>query len=106
MLATASIAIFTLDAAKQIHDNMLMRVMRAPMHFFESNPLGRILNRFSKDIDVIDCTLPMNLRTLANQLLNVFSTILVIMIAMPIFVVIVIPLAGFYYFLRYLSLEA
>ena len=37
---------------------MLRSVTRAPILFFDSNPLGRIINRFSKDTAVSDGTLP------------------------------------------------
>ena len=32
-------------ASRAIHDEVLLRVMRGPMHFFDMNPMGRILNR-------------------------------------------------------------
>jgi ABC-type multidrug transport system fused ATPase/permease subunit len=38
----------TLTAARTMHDSMLWRIVRAPMSFFDTTPLGRILNRFSK----------------------------------------------------------
>ena len=37
-----------------LHNSMLERVAHAPMHFFNSNPLGRIINRFSKDTAMAD----------------------------------------------------
>ena len=36
------------------HNNMLKHVILAPMTFFSTNPLGRIINRFSKDISNVD----------------------------------------------------
>ena len=60
-------------------------------------PTGRILNRFSKDIDIIDTTVPMNVRQLFNQLLTVLGTVVAVVFAMPIFIVIVIPVAFLYY---------
>ncbi|XP_029933187.1 canalicular multispecific organic anion transporter 2 isoform X3 [Myripristis murdjan] len=50
-----------LRAAKYMHRNMLQRVLRAPQAFFESTPTGRVLNRFSKDVDTIDSHIPDNI---------------------------------------------
>ncbi|WMV40250.1 hypothetical protein MTR67_033635 [Solanum verrucosum] len=44
----------SLYAAKMLHDAMLNSILRAPMVFFHTNPLGRIINRFAKDIGDID----------------------------------------------------
>ena len=40
--------------SNSLHNSMLQRVTRAPMRFFNSNPLGRIINRFSKDTAMAD----------------------------------------------------
>ncbi|CAG8502871.1 1064_t:CDS:10 [Rhizophagus irregularis] len=45
-------------AARKLHHQMLDGVIRSPMSFFDTTPLGRILNRFSKDIYTIDELLP------------------------------------------------
>lgn len=45
-------------AAKNLFANMLVRVLGAPLcSYFEATPLGRILNRFTYDIEVVDVTL-------------------------------------------------
>ena len=47
-----------LMASSNLHNRIFKRVFSARMSFFESTPTGRILNRFSKDLDEIDSQLP------------------------------------------------
>ncbi|KAL9978598.1 hypothetical protein ACROYT_G016133 [Oculina patagonica] len=47
-----------LKASENLHDQMTKAVMKAPVLFFDTNPVGRILNRFSKDIGSMDALLP------------------------------------------------
>lgn len=55
-----SISLFlgTLKAAVHLHEYILKRVFRLPMMYFDKTPVGRILNRFSYDINVCDNGLP------------------------------------------------
>merc|ERR1719210_2596428 len=96
MIGSLLLAIFTLNAAFKLHSTMLFRIMRSPMSFFETTPLGRILNRFSKDIDIVDLQIPMNIRLLFNMCMSVMGTVVVIVFAMPIFIVVIIPVGGVY----------
>lgn len=50
-----------LKASRNLHDKLFRGITRATMYFFNTNPSGRILNRFSKDIGSIDTTLPVAL---------------------------------------------
>jgi ATP-binding cassette subfamily C (CFTR/MRP) protein 4 len=52
---------FSLVVTKKIHMKALDSVIKAKIRFFDLNPTGRILNRFSKDIKVIDDILPMKI---------------------------------------------
>lgn len=50
----------TLFAAKKLHRVLLWGTLRAPLSYFDTTPSGRILARFSKDIDILDSILPRN----------------------------------------------
>ena len=91
MAAVSCVMVGTLLASSKLHFTMLTRILRSPMYFFDTTPLGRILNRFSKDVDIMDVTIPMNFRMLCNQLYNVIGTIFVICFANPIFISVVVP---------------
>ena len=47
-----------LQASRRLHNRMLHRVMYCPMYFFDTNPSGRVLNRFSTDMIFLDELLP------------------------------------------------
>lgn len=49
---------FAMRASKNLHNSMFNGLIRASMHFFHTNPSGRILNRFSKDLGQVDEILP------------------------------------------------
>lgn len=56
-----NLTLASLNAAAQIHKDLLYNILRQPMHFFELIPVGRILCRFSKDICTLDTELNFNL---------------------------------------------
>ena len=68
------------------------------MAFFDTTPVGRILNRFGKDVDVVDMVLPINIRYFIQCLVMVLATLLTICIGTWLFAAVIGPLFLFYYF--------
>lgn len=66
-IANLIIALGCIYASILMHTILLTNVMRWPMETFDQTPVGRILNRFSKEIEVVDTTLPLNLRSWLTQ---------------------------------------
>ena len=77
---SVSLSILGTTASKVMLSRALYRVLRAPMSFFDTTPLGRITNRFAKDVDIMDNNLTDALRmyffTLA-MIISVFTLIIV-----------------------------
>lgn len=87
-------------SAKRMHDGMAEAVFRAPMSFFETTPIGRILNIFSRDLSVIDEVLAYVFSGFFRTLFSVFSVLLVISASTPLFIALLIPLLFFYRYIQ------
>ncbi|GLV32342.1 Multidrug-Resistance like Protein 1 [Carabus blaptoides fortunei] len=87
-------------AARAMHLTMLAGIMRAPLVFFETTPQGRLLARFSKDIDVLDTGLPQQISDTIYCCFEVVATLFVISYTTPIFVAVIVPIGFVYYFIQ------
>ncbi|KAK2499996.1 hypothetical protein MC885_018508 [Smutsia gigantea] len=83
-------------ASNILHKQLLNNIIRAPMSFFDTTPTGRIVNRFAGDISTLDDTLPMSLRSWILCFLGIISTLIMICMAAPVFIIIILPLAVIY----------
>ncbi|XP_059617049.1 multidrug resistance-associated protein 1 isoform X6 [Phlebotomus argentipes] len=90
----------SLRASIILHNSLLNNVMRCPVLFFDVTPSGRILSRFSKDIDVLDSNLPRELSDTIYCFFEVLATLVVISISTPLFVAVIIPIGLLYYFVQ------
>uniref|UniRef100_A0A8C6J1F9 Uncharacterized protein n=1 Tax=Melopsittacus undulatus TaxID=13146 RepID=A0A8C6J1F9_MELUD len=87
----------SLSASQALHHQLLDNVLHLPLQRFETDPVGQIINRFTKDLFIVDLRFHYYLRTWLNCTLDVIGTILVITSASPLFIVVVIPLGYFYF---------
>ena len=92
----------TLEAAKTLHERMTEAIIKAPALFFDVNPAGRILNRFSRDIGLMDDQLPVRFLKAVQLVLFTLSAILVPVASNYWMIVAVLPLFGvFIYYGRF-----
>ncbi|KAF4079997.1 hypothetical protein AMELA_G00165440 [Ameiurus melas] len=87
-------------SAQTLHNRMFNCILRAPVHFFDINPIGRILNRFSKDIGHIDSMLPWTFVDFIQVFLQILGVIAVVTSVIPWILIPVLPLLLVFLFLR------
>ncbi|XP_054612884.1 ATP-binding cassette sub-family C member 3 isoform X2 [Dunckerocampus dactyliophorus] len=100
MMSSFTLAMGNIGAAGKLHHNLLANKLHTPQSFFDTTPIGRIINRFSKDIYVIDETLPSTVLMFLATFFISLSTMIVIISSTPIFAVVVAPLAFVYIFVQ------
>lgn len=89
-----------IQAAISIHKQLLKIVVRAKAVFFDIQPLGRILNRFSSDIYTIDDSLPFIANILFAQLFGLIATIIIIAYGLPWILLVLAPLIPVYHWIQ------
>ncbi|KAF8030774.1 hypothetical protein BT93_D0071 [Corymbia citriodora subsp. variegata] len=89
--------ISSLRAAKRLHDSMLQSILRAPMLFFHTNPMGRIINRFAKDLGDIDRNVAQFVNMFMGQVWQLLSTFVLIGIVSTISLWAIMPLLILFY---------
>ncbi|KAJ3076814.1 Canalicular multispecific organic anion transporter 2, partial [Rhizoclosmatium hyalinum] len=94
------------NAARVLHSNMLKGVMNSPMSFFDTNPLGRITNRFVGDIQIVDESLVEIYVGFLSYIAQSIATVVVICSVTPYFLTLILPLFGVYYYLQNYYLKA
>ena len=97
----------SIRASKNLHNDMAFSVLRSPMQFFETTPVGRIINRFSSDIDSIDSSIQHIFSVFANCILDYLVTIILIGYNMPWFFVFNgVLLILYYHYQRYFMVQS
>uniref|UniRef100_A0A7N8WJ41 Multidrug resistance-associated protein 4 n=1 Tax=Mastacembelus armatus TaxID=205130 RepID=A0A7N8WJ41_9TELE len=92
------------SSAQTLHTSMFNSILRTPLRFFDINPIGRILNRFSKDIGYLDSLLPWTFVdffqvSLTSAVIAV-SAIIIPWILIPVFLLLTVFLFLRSYFLQ------
>ena len=88
-----------LKCAERLDDKMVVAILQAPVLFFDSNPVGRILNRFSNDIGCVDEMLPKTFLAAMQMLLMIFVQILVTVATNVWLIFLVVPISVLVVFL-------
>ncbi|KAJ2298755.1 hypothetical protein IWW55_004380, partial [Coemansia sp. RSA 2706] len=94
-----------LNASRTLHAQLVQAVMRAKPTFFDSTPLGRIVNRFARDMESVDESASYALEMLASDFLGVITVLAIITATTPAFLGVAVVVSALYmaigvYYLR------
>ncbi|KAF9287125.1 hypothetical protein BGZ68_002228 [Mortierella alpina] len=78
-------AIARIRAAERLHRELMAKVMRLPQAFFDTTPLGRIINRVSSDMTSIDDRVPAKIHELVHQTVTLLSSLMIVVFTAPAF---------------------
>uniref|UniRef100_A0A8C7JTZ8 Multidrug resistance-associated protein 4 n=1 Tax=Oncorhynchus kisutch TaxID=8019 RepID=A0A8C7JTZ8_ONCKI len=87
-------------AAQSLHNRMFNSILRTPVRFFDVNPIGRVLNRFSKDIGQLDAALPWTFVDFIQIFLQIIGVVAVAASVIPWILIPLVPLVIVFLFLR------
>ncbi|KAI1287408.1 ATP-binding cassette sub-family C member 4 [Halotydeus destructor] len=103
MFRTMTWFFMCMKASVNLHNRIFIKVLQAPMAMFDNNPVGRILNRFARDLGIIDESLPATGFDLNLTMCNSVGIIVIIAMVNPwliipacLMVVLAVKFRGFY----------
>ena len=79
-------------SAKTLHGQMIRSVVRAPMKFYDTNPTGRVLNRFSSDLAFADDQMPQSAFDFIGIGFQVLGMVAMAAVANPFVLIVLLPL--------------
>ncbi|KAF9404553.1 hypothetical protein BGZ94_004106 [Podila epigama] len=88
----------SIRASRSLYEQLLESIIRAPIRFFDTTPIGRIINRFSKDFEVIDGHMITKMVTILLIIFGVIAVVVLISLVTPEFLVAAALIATAYFF--------
>ncbi|KAI7878707.1 hypothetical protein K492DRAFT_217842, partial [Lichtheimia hyalospora FSU 10163] len=93
----------SIQASRRLHEKLLHKILRARIRFFDTTPIGRVINRFSMDMQTIDQDVSPQIAFVLITLVSTLTVILLVTIVLPLFIIpgtmiaIAFTLIGMYY---------
>lgn len=87
-----SVGVFCFNSSSHLHNSAVANIYRAPMSYFDSTPLGRIINRFTDDVASLDTALFMILRMVLFSSAMLATSLITIFVYVPYTALLLIPI--------------
>ncbi|ETM41303.1 hypothetical protein L914_12915, partial [Phytophthora nicotianae] len=96
LIRSSTVVIAGLRASRQLFDNMTASLLKAPLRFFDANPIGRIVNRYGDDMSALDFSIPFAFGSFIAMSVFTVSQLAVAVYTVNTLGVLVIPLVWMY----------
>jgi ABC-type multidrug transport system fused ATPase/permease subunit len=80
-----------LAASKSLHTDLIQTILNANTGFFMANPTGRLLNRFSRDMNMVDAMLPMQFDQIFSMFTMLIGALITTAVISPLYIVGLFP---------------
>ncbi|XP_046373552.2 ATP-binding cassette sub-family C member 4-like isoform X2 [Haliotis rufescens] len=102
-----SVLVFQIGAlsSQRLHDRMFAFVLGARSRFFDVNPVGRILNRFSRDLGFVDILLNRLCYATSQHTLAIIAAVLIVCIIAPWLFIALVPALIIIFCLRFYAIQ-
>ena len=92
IIRSATVMNALITSSMNLHNLMLSAVVKAPVLFFDTNPVGRVLNRFSRDINIMEELLPEAFMMALQEVLYCLGAVILQSVLIPWIILPAIPL--------------
>ena len=92
IIRSATVMNALITSSMNLHNLMLSAVVKAPVLFFDTNPVGRVLNRFSRDINIMEELLPEAFMMALQEVLYCLGAVILQSVLIPCIILPAIPL--------------
>lgn len=97
--------VLSIRASRVLFEGLAFAVLRAPLRWLDTIPVGRVLNRFTSDFNMLDSRISMDLAFMLHNLMHVISVVIAGLFVSPFMIVFAIALLSIcmYFAMRYLA---
>ncbi|KAF8057290.1 Abcc2 [Scenedesmus sp. PABB004] len=94
---SALLVVGSVAASRTLHGRLLAKMLRLPMSFYDSQPTGRLINRFTKDTEAVDMQMAASVSSALTCIVSAALSIVVVVVVSPYTALALVPLAVLYY---------
>ncbi|KAI8472504.1 MAG: P-loop containing nucleoside triphosphate hydrolase protein [Monoraphidium minutum] len=97
LVRSALLVVGSVAASRKLHRELLAKLVRLPMSFFDAQPSGRLINRFTKDTEAVDTQMAMAVNSALACVVGVLLSVVAVVAVSPYTLVALAPLSLLYY---------